>query len=448
MNTATTPATGTFPRGVHPPEGKRFAEDQAIEVLPSPPLVLIPVQQHIGAPCAPTVKPRAKVQVGDVIADVKAFISAPIHASLNGVAAKPVKTTLPNGRRVEAIPITAAGEQLEGRALFEDVYGGEWPRDLSDYEPSSISQAARAAGIVGQGGAAFPTAVKLMKNAAKPVDTILLNGAECEPYLTADYRLMLEAADAIICGLLLAGHATGAKELLIGIEDNKPKAIAQMKVAAEGTPVRVIPVQTKYPQGGEKQLIYATTGRVVPTGGLPLDKGVVVLNVGTAAALARAVVRGKPLTHRVVTLSGAGIKTPKNVLAPVGVSHRALIDFCGGLQDNAARVISGGPMMGFTLGDLDAPITKGTSGITILTHQDVAKAEETSCVRCGRCVDVCPLNLVPTRLALAARYRAWDVAKRYHLNACIECGSCAFACPAQIPLVQLIRLGKAQMPKS
>ncbi len=445
MNTSV--AGRTFPRGVHPPEGKSFAEEQSIEVLPSPEQVLIPLQQHIGAPCSPSIKPRAQVQLGEMIAESKAFVSAAIHSSLNGIAARPTKVTLPSGRRVQAIPIKAKGSQLEGQVLFDDLYGGVWPRELEAYAPEEIVQACREAGIVGQGGATFPSFIKLLRNDVKPVDSLLINGAECEPYLTADYRLMLEAPDAIISGTLLAARACGAKEMLIGIEDNKPQAIKRLQERAEGTGIRVIALPTKYPQGGEKQLVLATLDRVVPTGGLPLDVGVVVLNVGTVAAMARAVFREKALTHRVVTVSGAGIKQPKNILAPVGVSHRALIDFCGGVKEGAARVLSGGPMMGFTVGDLSTPITKGTSGITVLMPKDVKTATETHCVRCGRCVDVCPLNLVPTRIALAARYQAWDVAKRYHLMACMECGCCAYACPAQIPLVQLIRLGKSQMPK-
>jgi electron transport complex protein RnfC len=243
---------------------------------------------------------------------------------------------------------------------------------------------------------------------------------------------------------LLGLIATGAKEVIVCIEDNKPKAIESLRQAAAGTAVKIQPLKTKYPQGGEKQLISAVTGREVPTGGLPLDVGVVVMNVGTTAALARAVVRGKPLTHRVVTVSGSGVRQPKNLLVPVGVSYHDLIEYCGGLTPDAARVISGGPMMGFTLGvALDSiPVTKGTSGITVLNEADVARSEETACLRCGRCVDVCPMRLVPTRLALATRSKLPELARRYHINACMECGCCAYVCPASLPLVQLIRVGK------
>jgi electron transport complex protein RnfC len=300
---------------------------------------------------------------------------------------------------------------------------------------------------VGLGGAAFPTHVKLTRNESRPVDTLLVNGCECEPYLTSDYRLMLEAPAAIVCGAMLAAKACGARGIVIAVESNKADAAERLRQAASGTAVRVSVVRTKYPMGGERQVVPAVLKRRVPTGGLPLDVGVVVINVGTAAAVARAVLRAKPLTHRVVTVTGAGIANPKNLLVPIGASYRALIDCCGGLTDDAVRVVAGGPMMGFALGSLDAPVTKGTSGVTVLTTRDVTRIEETQCIRCGRCVDVCPLHLVPTRMAMASRYKDWELARRYYLSACCECGCCAYVCPAGIPLVQLMRTGKSQMPR-
>ncbi len=243
----------------------------------------------------------------------------------------------------------------------------------------------------------------------------------------------------------MAQRAAGAANLIVCIEDNKPKAVEAVREAAGGTEACIRVLKTKYPQGGEKQLIAAVLTKEVPHGGLPLDVGVVVINVGTAAAVARAVVRDKPLTHRVVTVTGAGVKRPKNLLVPIGASYGDLIDACGGLRDDAARVVAGGPMMGFTLGTLQVPVTKGTSGVTVLTRDEVAKARQTACVRCGRCVDVCPMRLVPTRLALAARMGDADLARRYHITACMECGCCAYGCPAGIPLVQLIRLGKVMI---
>jgi electron transport complex protein RnfC len=439
---------GTFPRGVHPPEGKHFAEDRPIEVLPTPKQVTIPLLQHTGAPAEAVVKPRQEVACGEMIGQPTGFISAAVHASVAGKTAMATAVTLPNGRHVAAIPIAAAGEQLEGEALREEILGGHWPTDgLDACAPQQIAEAVAKAGIVGLGGAAFPTHVKLVANEAKPIDTLLVNGCECEPYLTSDYRLMLEAPRPVIAGALLAARAQSADRVLIAIEDNKPAAVESVREAAAGTGIEVAVVRTKYPQGGEKQAIQALAARDVPTGGLPLDVGVVVVNVGTAAAIARAVLRDKPLTHRVVCVTGAGVAEPKNLLVPIGVAYGELIDYCGGLKPDAARVIAGGPMMGFALGEMDAPVTKGTSGVTVLTHEDIRRGQETPCLRCGQCVDVCPLNLVPTKIALAARHGDWELARRYHLTACMECGCCAYACPASLPLVQLIRMGKTLMPK-
>ena len=442
------PGTGDFARGIHPPDRKEFSMAAAIEVIPTPAQVAIPLLQHAGAPCEPTVKVKQEVKMGEKIGEPGGFISAPVHSSINGTVAMLTVTNLPNGRHVKVVPVKAAGEQLSGDALKDDVLGGNWPTSgLERFASDQIANTVRDAGIVGLGGAAFPTSVKLMRNEKRPVDTLLVNGCECEPYLTSDYRLMLEFPGPVITGALLAAQAAGAKQVVVAIEDNKPDAAAAMRKAAEGTAVKIAVVHTRYPMGGERQVIPAVLKREVPTGGLPLDVGVVVVNVGTAAAIARAVVRGKPLTHRVVTVTGAGIKTPKNILAPIGISIGELIAFSGGLTADAARIIAGGPMMGFAVTDLNTPVTKGTSGITVMTHDDVQRADETTCVRCGRCVDVCPLHLVPTKTAMASKYEDWDMAKKYHLLACCECGCCAYVCPAGIPLVQLMRVGKAQIPR-
>ncbi|MFH1568376.1 MAG: electron transport complex subunit RsxC [Gemmatimonadota bacterium] len=443
------PGPLSFARGIHPPERKAFAADVAIEVVPAPKQVTIALLQHTGAPNEQVVKNREEVALGTVVGRSDAFVSAPVHASVAGKAGNASVATLPNGRHVAVVPLRAEGEQLEGQALFAEIYGGEWPHHgLDRYEGKQIIQAIREAGVVGLGGAAFPTHVKLSPPQGKSVDTLLVNGSECEPYLTADYRLMVEAPQPIITGALLAARAVGATSVVLGIEDNKPLAVTAMQQAANGTGVRVVAVKTKYPMGGERQLIPALLEREVPTGGLPLDVGVVVMNVGTAAAVARAVVRGKPLTHRIVTVSGAGIAQPKNLLVPVGITYGELVEFCGGLRPDAARIVVGGPMMGFTLGDLDVPVTKGTSGITVLTAAEVREQEKRACVRCGRCVDVCPLNLVPTKIAMASRHGDWGLARQYHMAACMECGCCAYICPSRIPLVQLIRMGKARAPRN
>ena len=442
------PGRGTFPRGVHPPEGKELSADAPIEVLPTPKRVTVPLLQHLGAPARLLVKPRQEVAWGEKIGEAGGFISAAVHASQAGKTGLGTSVTLPNGRHVPAVPIaTGEAEQVEGDALRADVLGGDWPVEVGGYEPRQIAEAVAEAGIVGLGGAAFPTHVKLLKNDKKPIDTLLVNGCECEPYLTSDYRLMLEHPEPIVTGALLAARANEAARVVVVIEDNKPRAVESMRQAAGATGIEVAVVRTKYPQGGERQAIQAVTAREVPTLGLPLDIGVVVVNVGTAAAIARAVVRGRPLTHRVVSVTGGGVARPRNLLVPVGASYAELIDFCGGLNAEAARVVAGGPMMGFTLGDLDTPVTKGTSGVTVLTRDDVRRAEETSCLRCGRCVDACPLGLVPAKIAEAARHDDWELARTYHMQACMECGCCAYTCPASIPLVQWIRLGKARMPK-
>lgn len=434
---------GKFRRGIHPAGHKDLAQQMRIEALPIPKEVAIALSQHIGAPCKAVVKSRDEVSVGDMVGDVDSFIGAPVHASVNGKVGRERLVTLPTGQHISALPIKAGEEQLPESEVFEDIYGGKWSTAaIDELDPKAIVEKIRDAGIVGHGGAAFPTFVKLMRNKDKPVDTLLVNGCECEPFLTADHRLMLEAPAPIVVGALIAAHAAGAENVVISLEDNKSDAADALRKEAEGSGVKIAVVKTHYPMGGEKQTVKAVLDRKIPTGGLPLDVGVVVVNVATVAAIARAVLRGKPVTHRIVTVTGAGIEVPKNVLAPIGASYQDLIDFCGGLKPIAARVVSGGPMMGFAIGDLSAPITKGTSGIVVLTEEDVKRSAETTCVRCGRCVDVCPLNLVPSKMAMAARHADFELAKKYQIEACMECGCCAYTCPASIPLVQLVRVGK------
>jgi electron transport complex protein RnfC len=441
--------TGTFQRGIHPFEGKELAAEAAIEVLPTPKQLLVPVLQHIGAPAKPPAKPEKQAVAGQVLAAAGGFVSAPVHAPVAGKLGKVLRVTLPNGRHVDAVALTPDAEQPPPEEVYASVLGGDWPTtELPELEPKAILDAVQQAGLVGMGGAAFPTHVKLAPNPQKPVDVVLVNGCECEPYLTADFRMMVEAPRGIVAGALLAARAAGAKAVVIAVEANKPRGIEALTAAARGTLATVKVLETKYPMGGEKQTVPAALGRTIPTGGLPLDVGVVVINVGTALSIARAVLREQPVTHRVVTVTGHGVHKPKNLLVPIGASYRELIAAAGGLRADAVRVVSGGPMMGFAVADLSVPVTKGTSGITVLTRSDLAQAERTACIRCGRCVDVCPLGLVPTKIALAARKELWDVARRYHVTACMECGCCAYTCPASIPLVQLIRMGKARLPRS
>ena len=438
------PGPGTFAHGVHPPGNKGLAADTPIEIVPTPKKVLLPLQQHIGGLCKPVVKPKQKVAFGELIGKGEAFVSASLHAPVAGTVQKMETVTLANGRHMPAIVIKTDGEQLAGQELWDKLYGGQWPRkSYQTITPEKITAAIHAAGIVGLGGAAFPTHVKITSSEQKPIHSLIVNGCECEPYLTTDYRLMVEVPDAIVAGARLAIRAVGAKKAYIGIENNKLEAVAALRRAAAGAGVRIAVVKTKYPQGSEKHLIKAVLNREVPLGGLPSDIGVAMTNVATVTSVARGVMRGIPLTHRVVSVTGGGIVEPKNLLVPIGIPMGRLIEVCGGLKKTAARVIAGGPMMGFAFTNPDTPVTKGTSGITVLDHEEIRKVEQSVCVRCGRCVDACPMNLVPTKLAMASRFKDLNLARQYNIMACFECGSCAYSCPAGLPLVQNIRTGKA-----
>lgn len=439
-------STPHFDRGVHPPDWKHLSSECSIEVLPTPAQVLLPLHQHAGTPAELIVKPRDVVAWGDPVARARETgISAAVHAPFAGTIRPLTAVNLPNGKHSPAVPLEASDEHSpDPLTLRESLFGGSWPDNpAAGLTPGDIVATVLEAGIVGMGGAAFPTHIKLSPPPQKPVRTLLLNGCECEPYLTADDRLMREAPQAIIAGLQLAMAACGAREGVIAVEDNKPQAIAALRESIQGrSALRLVACPVKYPMGGERQLIPAVFGKAVPTGGLPLDLGIIVMNVGTAAAIAAAVLRGRPLTHRVLTVSGSGIRTPKNLLVPLGTALADVLSACDGLTEDARRVIAGGPMMGFTVTDLAIPVTKGTSGLTVLTQSDVKTEEETACIRCGRCVDVCPLNLMPTKMAHAVKHRDIALARSYDLEACCECGCCAYECPARIPLVQYLRAGK------
>jgi len=437
----------TFSQGVHPAGHKSLTASSAVErVWPeSGKLVVIPMSQHIGMPCEPTVEVGQEVCVGEVLGDREAFVSAPVHSPVNGKVKSIGPTPHPNGQKIISVVITVGDDQGEPQE-WRKLPGGF---NIKDYQRDSITTMIRDAGIVGMGGAAFPTAVKLTWNPKRPIDTVIINGCECEPYLTSDHRLMLEAAETIVAGTQLAMQAVDAKQGIIAIEDNKVDAIEVMKEAIKGLEdVKLAVCQTKYPQGGERQLINAVLKRVVPTGGLPSEVSTVVSNVATASAITWACLEGRSLTERIVTLTGAGIKKPGNYRVPVGMLLGDLLEYCGGLADEAERVILGGPMMGPTTARLDVPIVKGTSGITILTKSDTIKIEETACIRCSRCVDHCPLKLVPTRIAHAVKARNLEMAKEYDLMACVECGCCSYVCPAHIPLVQYLRSGKALLRRA
>lgn len=432
-------ALATFKGGIHPPDRKEISKDAALATLEAPKTVVIPMSQHIGAPCSPLVEIGQQVKAGQAVGAADAFVSAPVHSPVSGkvVAIGPFPN--PMGRTVTCVVIENDGQndwvELEDR------------EDYLSLSPQEITARIKAAGIVGMGGATFPTIVKLSPPKEKVIDTIILNGAECEPYLNADYRLMLEKPREIIEGLKLLMNSLGVKKGYIGIENNKPDAIAVMqKESASDSSVEIVTCEVKYPQGAEKMLIKAITGRSVANkGGLPMDVGVVVQNVGTAAAIYDAVRFGKPLTSRVVSVTGKGIKEPKNLLVPIGTLISEVIAACGGLTADAVKVISGGPMMGFALFTLDMPVTKGTSGILVMTEQEAPHVDKyLPCIRCGRCIGACPMHLMPSMLSVFSEAGMYEECKEYGLFDCFECGSCAYVCPANRPIVQFVRLAKSQ----
>lgn len=433
----------TFPGGVHPPEEKELSEHCAFEAMPLPSMVVLPLSQHLGKQAKPLVEKKATVARGQVIAEADGFISAPVHSTITGTVKSIARESNSNGYMKEALVIVPA-KPKEGEELPADVTMP--PLDPAIVTPEQIRDRVKEAGIVGQGGAAFPTFVKLSPPEGIDLDAVIINGCECEPYLTRDDRFMLERPDAIVSGLELIMRALGVKRGVIGIENNKPNAIASMEKAIAGHEgLEICALQTKYPQGAEKMLIKAVNGREVPPGKLPLDVGAVIQNIGTAVAVHDAIAKGEASLTAAVTVTGRGIKTPKNLLIPVGTPIKDVVEFCGGLTEDAAKLIVGGPMMGVAQFDLEAPIMKATSGIVVLTEADVKKQEETSCLKCGKCLGACPLHLVPTRLARLAELNRLEEAEELGITVCMECGSCAFTCPAKIPLVQWLRLGKQRV---
>ena len=432
-------ATAMFRGGVHPEYRKELTASLAITAVPIPEKVVIPLQQHIGAPCEPLVEVGDSVKKGQKIGQSESFVSAPVHASISGRVTAIGPYNHPLGHKVEAITIESDGldewdEQI--RPL----------ENLEERSPEELLGAIREAGIVGMGGATFPAHVKLSPPEGKAIDTVIINGAECEPYLTADHRLMLEEPENVVLGLELAMKVLGAGKGIIGIEDNKPDAIRIMRQVVGGKPdLSVVPLKTKYPQGAEKMLIQVTTRRQVPSGGLPLEVGVVNHNTGTAAAIAETVLTGRPLIERVVTVTGEGIRRPANLKVRVGMLVSELLELCGGLEEETRKLIVGGPMMGLAQPTADLPVIKGTSGIVALTAEEVELYESGTCIRCGRCIECCPINLVPTFIAQAAEHGQFDRAEKLHAADCIECGCCAYVCPARIPLTQWIRIAKAEV---
>ena len=425
---------GLFPGGIHPHEGKNGKSVNglnAIQTLPAPARVTIPLSQHIGAPAKCLVKKGDRVLLGQKIGEAGGFVSAPVHASVSGTVASVDTITLANGSSVQAVTIDNDGQD-------------EWAPLTPAAHPEAMAAAdfvaaVREAGIVGMGGATFPTSVKFTIAPNKKAEILLINGAECEPYLTADHRLMLEKPAQIVDGIRLTMLALDIPKAVIGVESNKPDAIAALKaVLTDGITVQELPV--RYPQGGEKQLIYAITKRVVPAGGLPLDVGCIVDNVGTVYAIHQAIREGRPLVDRVTTVGGL-VNNPANYLVRIGTPASALIEACGGLQAGAKKLLNGGPMMGQAMAHADIPVTKGMSGLLAL-GDEADLPEESACIRCGRCVRACPMKLMPTAMDGAVRVGDYETAEAYGVMNCIECGACTFVCPAKRQLTQCFRMGK------
>ncbi len=418
--------------GVHPSERKEFTEHLALQKFPDPEEVVIPLSMHAGAPANPVVQAGDKVKVGQIIGEPAGFISGYVHSSVSGTV-----TAIENRGHATRGECLSVVIRSDGQNTLDESVQPH--KDLESLTPEEIVEIVQKAGIVGMGGAGFPTSVKLKP--AKPVDTILLNGCECEPLLTADHRVMLEFADDVVFGLQAIIRAVGAERGLIVIEDNKPDAIELMKEkTASYSNMDVVAARTKYPQGAEKMLIKRVTGRKVPSGGLPADVGCVVSNISTTKAISDAIQKGMPLVERVVTVTGERLKHPGNFLVKIGTSTKALIDYCGGVTGNGeVTVKAGGPMMGFVLTDTDVPIMKGSNGIIVVDTDHVA---EQPCIKCGRCMDVCPMELSPLYFAKYADEQNWQGMKDKNVMDCIECRCCEYICSSKIPLVDKIKAGK------
>jgi electron transport complex protein RnfC len=430
----------TFPMGgVHPAENKLTA-DKPIEKLQVPAEVAIPISQHIGAPAKVVVEQRDKVKVGQVIATSAGFVSANIHATITGTVAKIDKVMDSTGYKRDAIIIKAGKDEeewAEGIDLSDDLV-----RDFSLSKEEIIKKVAEA-GIVGLGGATFPSHVKLSVPKGRKAEFLILNGVECEPYLTADHRLMLEKGAEIVVGARILMKALEVDKAIIGIENNKPDAIQKMaELVASEDGISVQPLKVQYPQGGEKQLIKAAVNREVPSGGLPIDVGVVVHNVGTAFTVYEAIQKNKPLVERVVTVTGKDVSRPSNFMVRIGTPVADLIEAAGGLPENTGKVISGGPMMGKALNSLDIPVAKGTSGILVIPNEEAKRGKVKACIRCSKCVDVCPMGLEPYLLMTLTQKELFERVEEEKALDCIECGSCSFTCPSDRPLLDYIRLGK------
>ena len=427
----------SFFGGVHPKENKHYAEARSVQAFPAPDLVVIPMSQHIGAPCKPLVKKNDIVTKGQKIGDNQG-LCVPVHATVSGKVKVVENRAHTNGSTVMSVVI----ENDHQDTLCPDIQ----PRTQAEVDaltPEQLTGIIREAGVVGMGGASFPTHVKL-SGAIGKADTVIVNAGECEPYITADDRLCQEMPEVVVSGLQIAMKILGLKEGHIGIEDNKPKAIAALKNAAIGTGVIVDVLPAKYPQGAEKQLIYSITKREVPSGGLPAAVGCVVINAATCKAIHDAVYLGMPLIERIVTVSGDIVLEPKNLMVPIGTSFNELMEACG-VSENPYKVLNGGPMMGAAQYDLSVPTIKACNAITILGHANNFYVEDSRCLRCGKCIDACPMKLMPVMMYKSLYTNDVEEMKATNIMDCIECGCCAFTCPASVPLVLGFRSAKQRI---
>ncbi len=432
----------SFKNGVHPPENKDITAGIASRRLPFPDEVVLPLSQHIGTPAKSLVQAGDHVERGDVIAEASGFISSAVHATASGTITSIELWPHPGGTMVPSIRIAVDpySTQLQRPRIV--------PR-WEDVPEEDLSKEIARAGIVGLGGAAFPSHVKLNPPKDQPVELLLLNGCECEPYLTSDHRTMLEQPEKVYLGIRIALKALGISQAVIGIEANKPDAIAMMRnTAPEDLDVTIQPLQVKYPQGAEKMLIKAVTGREVPPGALPAKVGTLVQNVATAANVATVFETGQPLIERIITVTGRGIRQPGNWVIPFGTRLRDVIRHCGGLNEDAAEIVFGGPMMGLGQANLDVPILKATGGILVLSRDECKQQEIMPCIRCGKCLDACPIFLNPQLMgALAKAGRYEEMVTDAHLNDCMLCGCCSYVCPSNIPLSQLFTMSRTQLKK-
>lgn len=429
--------------GIHPDENK-LSNDAVTQPAPLPKQAVFPLSQHIGAPAKPVVKKGDKVKVGTLIAEAGGFISAPIHSSVSGTVFKVDNAINASGYLQPAIIINVEGDEWEETIDRSDKL--ETLEEHPELTPEEIVNRIKAAGVVGMGGACFPTFVKLCPPPGAKPECVIINGVECEPYITSDYRMMMEKGDQLIEGVKILMAGAKVNKGYIGIEDNKPAAIDLLakKLQEKGiSNIEVVPLAKKYPQGGEKQLVDAVIGRQVPAPpAIPVNVGAIVQNASTAVAVYEAVMKHKPLFERYTTVTGKKLAKPSNFLVRMGTSFGELIDLCGGLPDGENKVLAGGPMMGKAVNSLDVPVGKGQNSVTILTDDDAHRKEAQPCIRCAKCVSACPMGLEPFLLATGSALKKWDMLEKEMITSCIECGSCQFTCPAHRPMLDNIRLGK------